>query len=121
MSYPVPFFCCAQPPAASTPVPSFVCSASTCSALQSDVAGLRTSLSALQAVLNPDADGTINPARVCFQSICLESIVAYGLVSHTYVRTKDRTQDIARFSTTRDRLTVSANVSLYSLGPRTAP
>jgi hypothetical protein len=116
VSYPLPFFCCAQPPAASAS--GSTCSASTCSALQSDVAGLRTSVRALQSALNPDADGTINPARVCLRSMCLEGLdgVDEGLNDnptnsasdkHLYVRSKDRTQTLARFSTAWNRFLVS--------------
>ncbi len=114
--YPLPFLCCAQPSAASTS--GSTCSASTCSALQSDVAGLRTSVRALQSALNPDADGTINPARVCLRSLCLvgeegadrQSIDwATAGDKHLYVRTKDRTQTLARFSTAYDLFTVRPN------------
>ena len=47
LCHPLPFLCCAQPPAASTS--GSTCSASTCSALQSNVAGLRTSIRTLQS------------------------------------------------------------------------
>ncbi len=83
------------------------------------MAGLRTSVRALQSALNPDADGTINPARVCLRSMCLEGLdgvddrvnAEIGTNSandrHLYVRTKDRSQTFARFSSAWDRFNVS--------------
>jgi hypothetical protein len=51
-------------------------------------------VAAFQAKVSPDADGTLNPSRVCLGQLCLVSDGGTGM----FVQNKARSMTVARFS-----------------------